>query len=75
MITRSRAKMAANSDSLEFEINNQLCVVESEEDTTPSNNDSAENVENRAGGQTSGLREMNFQLLMDCIRQQNDEMK
>ena len=53
MITRRHAKMANNSDSMDFEINNQLGVVGSEEDTTPSDKNSAENVENRAGRQTS----------------------
>ena len=55
MITRRRAKMANNSDSMDFEINNQLGVVGSKEDTTPSDNNSAENVENRTGGQTSNI--------------------
>ena len=35
MITRSRAKMASNSDSVEFDINNQLGAVNTEDNTTP----------------------------------------
>ena len=36
MITRSKAKMASNSDSVEFDINNQLGAVNTEDNTTPS---------------------------------------
>ena len=75
MITRSRAKMTNNSDSMDFEINNQLSVAGSQEDTTPSDNNSVENVENRAGTQTSQHREIDFQLLMDFVRHQNDETR
>ena len=41
MITRRKAKMASNSDSVEFEINNQLGMVNTEEDTAPSDPNSA----------------------------------
>lgn len=77
MITRSCAKMTNNKDSMNFEINNQLGVAGSQEDNTPSDNNSVENVEveNRAGTHTSQHHEMDFQLLMDFIRQQNDETR
>ena len=40
MITRSRAKMASNSDSVDFEINNQLGMPNTKEGNTPSDPDS-----------------------------------
>ena len=76
MITRRKAKMASNSDSVEFEINNQLGMVNTEEDTTPSDPNSAvESQEERARGQASKPEEMNLQVLMDFIRQQSKKQE
>ena len=62
--------MADNSDSIEFEINNQLGIVGLEEDT-PITQDSSTEVEmTRARGQMSQPRENEFQMLMDFIKQQ-----
>ena len=56
-------------------MNNQLGVVEGlDENTTQSDNTSADETESRAGGQTSEPREMNFQMLVEFIRQQNEEL-
>ena len=72
MITRRKAKMASNSDSVEFDVNNQLGMVNTEENTTPSEPSSAvESPENRARGQTSKPEDVSLQTLMDFIRQSN----
>ena len=70
----SAEKMATNhSESLEFDVNNQLGVEGLEENTTQSDNTNADET-NRAGGQSLAPREMNFQLLLEFIKQQNEEM-
>lgn len=76
MITRRRAKMASNSDSVEFDVNNQLGTVNTEDNTTPSEPSSVvESPEDRARGQTSKLEEGTLQMLMEFIRQQNEKQK
>ena len=62
--------MATNrSESLEFDMNNQLGVEGHEENTTQSENTSADET-SRAVGQSLAPREMNFQLLLEFIKQQ-----
>ena len=76
MITRRRAKMASNSDSVEFDINNQLGAVNTEDNTTPSEPSSViESPEDRARGQTSKSEDVSLQTLMDAIRQSNQLIK
>ena len=76
MITRRRARVANSSESVDFEVNNQIGVVDTGEDTTPSEMNSVENPEKeRARGPAHQPREMDFQLLMDFIRQQNEETR
>ena len=83
MITRRRAKMTTrdkNSESQEqeFDINNQLGMDRSENNTVESDINvtaSEENNQSRALGQESEPREMNFNMLMEFIKQQNEEMK
>ena len=76
MITRRKAKMASNSDSVEFDINNQLGMVNTEDNTTPSDPNSAVgSQEERARGQASKPEDVNLQMLMDFIRQQSKKQE
>ena len=72
MITRSRAKMASNSDSVEFEVNNQLDMPNNEEDNTPSDPDSVvETPDDRARGPTPRPQEVSLETLMTLISENN----
>ena len=76
MITRRKAKMASNSDSVEFDVNNQLGTVNTEENTTPSEPSSVvESPEDRARGQTSKPEDVSLQMLMEFIRQQSEKQE
>ena len=76
MITRRKAKMASNSDSVEFESNNQLGMGNPEDNTTPSDpNSAAGSQQDRARGQTSKPEDVSLQMLMDFIRQQREKQE
>ena len=77
MITRSRAKMATNnnnSESREFDVNNELNIEGREENATPSDDVSACESEIRAGGQVSQPGEMNLQTLFEFLKQRDEKM-
>ena len=68
--------MASNSDSVEFDVNNQLGTVDMEENTTPSESSSVvESLEDRARGRTLKLENGSLQILMEFIRQQYKNKK
>ena len=80
MITRRRAKMATsdNSESQEFEVNNQLGFEGLEDNTVESDgsvNISGNNTKDRARGHESEPCKMEFAMLMEFMKQQNKEMK
>ena len=80
MITRQRAKMATseNSESQEFDINNQLGVEGLDDNTVESNgsnNTNEENSRNRARGPGSESREMDIAMLMEFIKNQSEETR
>ena len=64
--------MASNSDSVEFEINNQLGMPNTEEDNTPSDpNSVVETQDDRARWPTPTHQEVNLHMLMELISKNN----
>lgn len=83
MITRSRAKMASQNEnpetqSQEFEINNQLGFETTEEDTIQLNVNSVNNVEDnsdRARGHNEEPQEISLSILFEFMKKSNEEQK